>query len=61
VADAYDAMITDRPYRAGLQPWKAYQEIESNAGKQFDPRVVRAFKEVLMTKDEYSKEEPKVS
>ncbi len=61
VADAYDAMITDRPYRAGMQPWKAYQEIENEAGKQFDPRVVKAFKEVLMTKKEYGREEVKVS
>jgi putative nucleotidyltransferase with HDIG domain len=61
VADSYDAMITDRPYRAGMPPWKAFQEIENESGKQFDPRVVKAFKEVLMTKDEYTKEEPKVS
>jgi putative nucleotidyltransferase with HDIG domain len=57
VADAYDAMITDRPYRAGMQPWKAYEEIEKAAGKQFDPRVVKAFKEVLMTSEKYTKEE----
>jgi len=57
VADAYDAMITDRPYRAGLQPWKAYEEIEKGTGKQFRPDVVKAFKEVLMTSDKYSKEE----
>jgi len=57
VADAYDAMITDRAYRAGMQPWKAYQEIENASGKQFDPKVVKAFKEVLMTSEKYSKEE----
>lgn len=57
VADAYDAMITDRPYRAGMPPWKAYEEIEKGAGKQFDPRAVKAFKEVLMTSERYSKEE----
>lgn len=57
VADAYDAMITDRPYRAGMPPWKAYEEIEKAAGRQFDPKVVKAFKEVLMTNDKYTKEE----
>jgi len=61
VADAYDAMITDRPYRAGLQPWVAYEEIEKGAGKQFRPDVVKAFKEVLMTSERYSKEEKEVS
>ena len=57
VADAYDSMITDRPYRAGMQPWKAYEEIEKNAGKQFRPDVVEAFREVLKISDKYSKEE----
>jgi putative nucleotidyltransferase with HDIG domain len=53
VADAYDAMITDRPYRAGRPPWKAFEEIEANSGKLFHPDVVKAFKEVLMTKKQY--------
>jgi len=57
VADAYDAMITDRPYRAGMPPWKAFEEIEKESGKQFRPDVVKAFKEVLMASDKYSKEE----
>ena len=54
VADSYDAMITDRPYRKGRQPWEAYEEIEKGAGKQFHPQVVKAFKEVLLTEDKYS-------
>jgi putative nucleotidyltransferase with HDIG domain len=53
VADAYDAMITDRPYRAGRPPWKAFEEIETNSGKLFHPEVVKALKEVLMTKKQY--------
>jgi len=57
VADAYDAMITDRPYRAGMPPWKAFKEIEKESGRQFRPDVVRAFREVLMKSDKYSKEE----
>jgi len=53
VADAYDAMITDRSYRKGRLPWEAYKEIEKGAGKQFHPEVVKAFKEVLLTKEKY--------
>jgi len=46
VADAYDAMITDRPYRAGMTPWNALKELEKGAGTQFDPEVVKALKEI---------------
>jgi putative nucleotidyltransferase with HDIG domain len=47
VADSFDAMITDRPYRKGMTPWQAREEITVNSGKQFDPRVVEAFKRVI--------------
>lgn len=47
VADTYDAMITDRPYRKALPPWEAMAEIEKGAGTKFDPKVVDAFKRVL--------------
>jgi len=47
VADSFDAMTTDRPYRKGKPPWEALDEIVSNAGKQFDPEVVAAFKHVV--------------
>jgi len=57
VADAYDAIITDRPYRAGKPPWKAFEEIEKESGKQFHPKVVKAFKQVLTTREKYRKEE----
>jgi putative nucleotidyltransferase with HDIG domain len=48
VADAYDAIVSDRPYRPGKLPWQAVQEIEDNAGKQFDSEVVAAFKKVIL-------------
>jgi len=43
VADSFDAMTTDRPYRAGLSHEAALTEIERNAGTQFHPTVARAF------------------
>lgn len=43
VADAFDAMISDRPYRKGLTPQEAIAEIKKCSGTQFDPRCVRAF------------------
>ncbi len=52
VADAFDAMTTDRPYRKGMPPWQALEEIVSKAGKQFDPEVVEAFKRVIIGKME---------
>ncbi len=45
VADTLDAMTSDRPYRRALR-WKAaHDEIIAQAGKQFDPDVVDAFRE----------------
>lgn len=44
VADTYDAMTTSRPYRAGLPPERAAQEILSSVGTQLCPSVVEAFR-----------------
>ncbi len=43
VADAYEAMTADRPYRAGMPPEDARTELRACAGSQFDPVVVDAF------------------
>lgn len=43
VADSYDAMTSDRPYRLALPHDTAIAEIVRGKGKQFDPRVVNAF------------------
>jgi diguanylate cyclase (GGDEF)-like protein len=43
VADAYEAMVADRPYRAGVAPADACAELIRCAGTQFDPAVVEAF------------------
>lgn len=43
VADAYDSMVTDRPYRTGRTSLEACHEIERYSGTQFDPVAVKAF------------------
>ena len=43
VADAYDAMVTDRPYRPGMRPEVALAEIERSRGTQFDPDIAALF------------------
>ncbi len=43
VADAYDAITSDRPYRKGSTTFEAREIIERGAGKEFDPKVVQAF------------------
>ncbi len=47
VADAYDAMTSDRPYRNALSQSKALAELERCAGVQFDPRLVNKFVDLL--------------
>ena len=43
VADAFDAMISDRPYRSAMSVAEAIDEIKRRADTQFDPSVVTAF------------------
>jgi putative two-component system response regulator len=43
VADAFDAMTTDRPYRAAIAPAGAFQRLEDGRGEQWDPGVVDSF------------------
>jgi putative nucleotidyltransferase with HDIG domain len=43
VADVYDALVSDRPYRKGITPFEARDVITKGSGKDFDPRVVKAF------------------
>ncbi len=43
VADAFEAMVGDRPYRKGLKWEQAVKELLVNSGSQFDPEVVNAF------------------
>ena len=47
VADAFDAMTSNRPYREKMDYRSAFHEIEKNAGKQFDPEIVEALGKLL--------------
>lgn len=47
VCDAFDAMTSDRPYRAALPTDAALEELQKNAGTQFDPRCVEVLVDVL--------------
>jgi HD-GYP domain-containing protein (c-di-GMP phosphodiesterase class II) len=47
VADTYDAMTSDRPYRKGLPPERAAAELRRGRGVQWDPEIVDAFLHVL--------------
>lgn len=50
ITDAFDAMISDRPYRKGMSVKKAAEELEKNAGSQFDPALTEAFLKVIERK-----------
>jgi len=47
VADVFDALISDRPYRAGMKMEEVLEFVEQEKGKQFDPGVVQAFLKVI--------------
>jgi len=50
VADAYDSMVSDRPYRKAPGKEYAISELKQCSGSQFDPKVVEAFLKVLKTR-----------
>jgi putative nucleotidyltransferase with HDIG domain len=47
VADGFDAMTTDRPYRKGRSSEEALRILRERSGKQFDARVVKALQEIV--------------
>jgi diguanylate cyclase (GGDEF)-like protein/PAS domain S-box-containing protein/putative nucleotidyltransferase with HDIG domain len=51
VADAYDAMNSDRTYRGRISEDKAIKEIKEHAGTQFDPLIAKVFVEKVLGKD----------
>jgi two-component system, cell cycle response regulator len=48
ICDAYNAMIEGRPYRAAVSSEEALEELQNNAGAQFDPSLVRTFAETVV-------------
>jgi len=48
VADAFNAMTTDRPYRKAKSREEAIEELRRRAGTQFDPQVVEVFLELVV-------------
>ena len=62
LADAWDAMTTDRPYRSALSDDEAVAEIRRGRGTQFAPAVVDAFFAALAAQPlEFSTAPPRVS
>lgn len=55
VADAFDAMTTDRPYRLKMSFKEAIKEIEKNSGTQFDPEICNAFLQYRETLEDMAK------
>jgi diguanylate cyclase (GGDEF)-like protein len=51
VADAYDALVSDRPYRPGRSHAQALEEIRRYAGTQFDPQIVTTFLQITTCTD----------
>jgi putative nucleotidyltransferase with HDIG domain len=52
LADSYDSMTSTRPYRKPLSPGEARNELLKCSGKQFDPRLVSVFSDILKEMEE---------
>jgi diguanylate cyclase (GGDEF)-like protein/PAS domain S-box-containing protein len=52
IADAYDAMVSNRVYRAGRSQEEAFAELQRCAGSQFDPDLVQQFIEAVRSHDQ---------
>jgi len=52
ISDSYDSMTSDRPYRKPLTNGDAKSEMVKNGGKQFDPKLVSLFLDVLKEMEE---------
>lgn len=48
IADAFDAMTCERPYRRALSVEDSLKEIRENAGTQFDPKISRIFEDMMV-------------
>jgi HD-GYP domain-containing protein (c-di-GMP phosphodiesterase class II) len=52
IADAYDALTTDRPYRKALDKNSAFEEVAGGSGAQFDSSLVEIFRRILIEDNE---------
>ncbi len=57
VADCFDALISDRPYRPGMPIERVMHILEAGAGKQFDPHVLEVFRTILAKEKVQNKNE----
>ena len=53
IADAVEAMASDRPYRSALSFNKIVEELKRNSGSQFDPVLVEIMLQILQSRNEY--------
>jgi len=58
VADSFDAMTSSRPYKQPRTPEEALRELDRYAGRQFDPRIVAAFRELIESEPELAEQVP---
>jgi len=61
IADAYDAMVSDRVYRKGRSRDAAFAELRRWAGKQFDPKLVEHFIAAVLSSDQTRDPSPRIS
>jgi putative two-component system response regulator len=61
VADIYDAMTSNRPYRSAVTPEVAINELKRQTGYMFDPLVVNAFFQIMSGEYEYTRQRPIIS
>jgi putative nucleotidyltransferase with HDIG domain len=58
VADSFDAMTADRPYRKGLTADEAVERLKAGMGTQYDPKLCAIFIQILMEEGIYTPSEP---
>lgn len=57
IADTFDAMTSDRPYRKGMDVGRVVREIKEQSDRQFDPDIVKAFLEAISEKWKHASNE----
>jgi putative nucleotidyltransferase with HDIG domain len=61
VADCYDALVSDRPYRTGMPLERVLEILREGTGKQFDPTVIDAFLRVMAREPNIGERDPAVA